>query len=929
MAFELGELLVKAHLINQEQLTKAREEQKSSGLGIAEVLQRLGFTTETHIIKCLSQQFGVPWIDLRHVVIDPDVARTVPLDLATKYNVIPVSRNATTLALAMSDPSNLFAMDEISFMTGYRVEPRVASEEAIRLKIEQHFDRQFGSPQEPTGRSKPMRADVAKEEQRVGLYAGPERQPVPLEGVKIDAKILGHASRVTMAQRFRNAEKVPIEAVYVFPVPANAALCGLAMRVGERRIEGQVWEREKAFEIYDDAMAAGHGAVLLDAERPNIFTASVGNVLPGQEVVVELTWAAELPVEGEAIRFMVPTTVAPRYAPEEDRRGVSPTPAERVSPPLDLAVPYGLQLDVDIELPCPVRAVESPSHPVRLELDGTRAHVTLSHDTVAMDRDFVLLVTPQESGKPQVLVERNEDGLTTAAVTFVPHLEGVGSNSEVVFLVDRSGSMGGDSIEQVRAALELCLRSLHEGDRFNIVGFGSHFSAIFPESREYSQATLDEASAHVQTLEANMGGTEILPALRLVLEWEPVAGLPRQVVLLTDGEVSNEAAVIELAEKHRAHTRIFSFGIGVGASEHLVRSVARVTLGEAEFVHPGERIEPKVLRQFARLERPAVRDVKVEWEGLTVKLHAPHRPPAIFNGEPAVLYGRLEGGAGTLTLSGTVDGKTVSWSLPVDTTNASPGEMLATLAARAAIRDLEEGTSALHESGRGSAQRGRREERIKKEIIALATTYKLASSATSFVAVEAREGAEGQPAAELRRVPVALTHGWGGVEAPAAFSMPVAPQAAMPSEYVVYKKVMEDLTVADADSLAFREDIEGPYLRKRRLVAPAPSGPHLAIVRLQQADGSWKLDQRLAHALGVKPADLGRIANSLGGGKASEEVAATAAAIHFLRTHAAGFEEEWRLPALKGEAVISRFFAHDLGIDRPAFERQIKGLWRV
>jgi Ca-activated chloride channel family protein len=746
-----------------------------------------------------------------------------------------------------------------------------------------------------------MRATAAVQEPKVGLYAGPERQPVPLEGVKIDARILGHASRVTMAQRFRNAEKVPIEAVYVFPVPADAAVCGLAMRVGERRIEGQVLEREKAFVAYDDAMAAGHGAVLLDAERPNIFTASVGNVLPGQEVVVELTWEAELPVEGDAIRFMVPTTVAPRYAPKEDLRGVSPTPAERVSPPVELDVPYGLQLDVDIELPCAVRAVESPSHPVRLELDGTRAHVTLSHDTVAMDRDFVLLITPQESGKPQVLLERNKDGLATAAVTFVPYLEGAASNSEVVFIVDRSGSMGGDSIEQVRAALELCLRSLHEGDRFNIVGFGSHFEALF------------------------------LPALRFVLEREPAAGLPRQVVLLTDGEVSNEAAVIELAEKHRAHTRIFTFGIGAGASEHMVRSVARVTLGEAEFIHPGERIEPKVLRQFARLGRPAVRDVKVEWEGLAVKLHAPHRPPAIFNGEPAVLYARFEGGGGTVTLSGTVDGKTVSWSLPVDTSSASSGEMLATLAARTAIRDLEEGTSALHEGGRGSAQRGRREERIKKEIITLATAYGLASRQTSFVAVEVREGAEGQPAAELRRVPVALTHGWGGIRRH-DLSQTARFQAAMSSSLrqmqVPMAQELPTLDAAPLESMRFKRVTEGPYLLKRRPAPPAPSGPHLAIVRLQEADGSWKLDGALVKILGVARADLRRITNLLGGGEVSEEIVATAAAIHFLCTRAAEFEDEWRLVVQKAEAFINRFLAHHPKVQRAEVDLQVASLFK-
>ena len=385
----------------------------------------------------------------------------------------------------------------------------------------------------------------------VGLVTGPDRHAIPLKGVKVKAEILGYASRVTVAQRYRNDEAVPVEAVWIFPVPEAAAVCGFAMLVGERRIEGRVLERDKAFEAYDDALAAGHGAALLDQERPNVLTASLGNLLPGQEAVVEVTWVAELAREGEAIRFLLPTTVAPRYAPEEDTRGVSPTPAERVSPPVELAVPYGLELEVDIALPGALRAVESPSHRVRVALDGTRARVTLAHEVAAMDRDFVLLVTPVEASMPQALLERNADGLTTAMVSFVPSFESSRHPKEVVFLVDRSGSMDGSSIEQVRAALQLCLRSLREGDRFNIVGFGSTHSALFPESCPYGQATLDEAAAHVDAMQADLGGTEILPALHWVLEHAPAASLQREVVLLTDGEVSNDDAVVALAADHK------------------------------------------------------------------------------------------------------------------------------------------------------------------------------------------------------------------------------------------------------------------------------------------------------------------------------------------------------------------------------------------
>jgi type IV pilus assembly protein PilB len=139
MALKLGELLLKAQLINQQQLTKALDEQKNTGGKLGEILQKLGYVTEDDIIECLSHQFGVPSINLRHFEIDSNVARLIPVDLARKYNVIPVNKTGATLTLAMTDPTNIFAMDEITFMTGYRVEPVVASEEAIRETIDRHF----------------------------------------------------------------------------------------------------------------------------------------------------------------------------------------------------------------------------------------------------------------------------------------------------------------------------------------------------------------------------------------------------------------------------------------------------------------------------------------------------------------------------------------------------------------------------------------------------------------------------------------------------------------------------------------------------------------------------------------------------------------------------------------------------------------------
>jgi hypothetical protein len=429
---------------------------------------------------------------------------------------------------------------------------------------------------------------------------------VPLAGVSIEAEINGFCARVAVAHRYVNRETTPIEAVYVFPLSEGAAVCGFEAVVDGTLVVGEVQEREKAFETYDEAMEQGHGAFLLDEERPDIFQASVGNLLPGKEVLVRLTYVTELAIDAGRVRFTIPTAVSPRYAPGADRTGVGRPDAQALNPPVAWTVPYGLDLSMRIAMPGRVMAIESPSHPIALTINEHDAAVTLAQNQAALDRDFVLAIQAAETDSPQALIERGDDGHETVAVSFVPAFTETTAPAEVIFVVDRSGSMGGTSIQEVRNALQLCLRSMISGCRFNIIGFGATYESLFSETRVYDQTSLDAADKHVANLRANLGGTEILPALKFALEQPRDAELPRQIVVLTDGQVSNTDAVLALVAAHATDTRLFTFGIGAGASEHLVRGLARAGGGTAEFIYPGERIEPKVVRQFGRLLSPAV-----------------------------------------------------------------------------------------------------------------------------------------------------------------------------------------------------------------------------------------------------------------------------------------------------------------------------------
>lgn len=586
-----------------------------------------------------------------------------------------------------------------------------------------------------------------------GLFAGD--LAIPLEGVRVDARLADLAVEVVVTQRYRNREAVPVEAVYVFPLEATAAVSGFSARVGDRLVVGRVEEREAAFAIYDDAMADGHGAFLLDQERPNIFTASIGNLRPGEAVEVELRYVALATVMGPATRLMIPTTVTPRYVPADAGVEVGQPDAERVNPEVRREVPYGLTLSVDVTTASRLVGVSSPSHPIATRLRDGGATVELGQEDAALDRDFVLLVEVEAAHRPRAVVAREEDGARVCMVSFAPDPATVPEQgSEVLFLLDCSGSMGGDAIAQARRALELCVRALSARDTFNVTRFGSQHESLWSAPRPLDDANLDAAIAWVRASAANLGGTEVLRPLQELIERPVDPERARQVLLLTDGAVSNEAQVIALAERNASGARIFSFGIGAGASEHLVRGVATASRGAAEFIFPGERIEPKVLRMFNRVRTPALTDVAIDWGGLEVE-QRPRAAPPVFAGDLLTVFGRVRDGAAT-EVALTAGGQ--RWVVPIDLERAPAGGPVPTLWARAAIADLEAG------AGRGSSQRRpEADARRRGELVALARRYGLMSSATSYVAVEERaEGDRTSSPAALRRIPIALTVGYGG-----------------------------------------------------------------------------------------------------------------------------------------------------------------------
>jgi Ca-activated chloride channel family protein len=598
------------------------------------------------------------------------------------------------------------------------------------------------------------------ENQKAGLYTRDGAQ-VPLQGVDVSGELLGGHAHVRVRQRYRNAESRPVEAVYVFPLPSDATLTAFSMECAGRRIQGVLQEREQAFRTYDDAVSAGHGAALLDQERPNVFTAQVGNLLPGEETLVEVEFLQRVQAEEGCVRWALPTLVAPRYIPgtptgHRTAHGTAePTDAvpdaDRITPPVGDAR-YGLTLELLVALGGQV-VVESPSH--ALDVRGTEGgvRVRLAHAHVALDRDFVLTVRSHDASAaltPLVTHRRGQEP-GTFALTVVPDLLGMASapkRQEVVFVVDTSGSMAGESLPQAQAALRLCLRHLREGDRFNIFAFSSSYIFFSPQPVAFNQRTLEQADRWVASLHAD-GGTELLEPLE-----EAARSVPDGVVvLLTDGEVGNEAPILQAVLAARKTARVYSFGIGTNVSDVLLRDLARQTDGAVEFIHPGERIDDKVVAQFSKALAPRVTDVEARFEGVEASELAPEPTglPPLVDGVPWTLFGRYETpGRGRLLLKGRSGPETFSLSVPVHFPDVSERPAVEKLWAAERIR-----------SWQGASLVGRRAQALKERILKLALAHGIVTPYTSFVVVEQRTGARrasGQP--ETRVVPVHAPAGW-------------------------------------------------------------------------------------------------------------------------------------------------------------------------
>jgi Ca-activated chloride channel family protein len=502
--------------------------------------------------------------------------------------------------------------------------------------------------------------------------------------------------------------------------------------------------REEAQAVYDAAKASGRVASLLDQERPNIFTQSVANILPGEQVKITISYVETLKYEDGSYEFVFPMVVGPRYTPRapaaSQGSGVSPTQqvpdASRITPgPAADGMRSGhdISLEVSLDAGLAIDTVASGTHAIDVARpDVSRARIKLKNDSAIPNKDFILRY--EVSGRQisdALLTHRSSRGGFFTLILQPP--ERVTSEDvtpkELVFVLDTSGSMNGFPIEKAKETMKLALDNLYPADTFNVITFSGDTRILFPEPVPATPENLSRAKEFLAA-SVSYGGTEMMKAIKAALDPSDAQDHVRIVCFMTDGYVGNDMEIIAEIQKH-PKARVFAFGIGSSVNRFLLDKMAEQGRGEVDYVALNDDGSAAARRFHERVRNPLLTDISVDWGGLPVADVYPRRIPDLFGARPVILTGRFTAAAqGTLRLKGKMSGRDFVREIPVNFPESEPQhDVLASRWARTRIDDL----MAQDFSG---AQRGTMKPELKETITNLGLEFRLMTQFTSFVAVE-------------------------------------------------------------------------------------------------------------------------------------------------------------------------------------------------
>ncbi|VTU14807.1 marine proteobacterial sortase target protein [Variovorax sp. PBL-H6] len=560
----------------------------------------------------------------------------------------------------------------------------------------------------------------------------PAIDALPLKATEVDVKVSGVIADVTVTQTYRNEGTRAIEARYVFPGSTRAAVSGLHVRLGDRLIAAQIREKQQARIDYDAAKKEGKTAALLEQHLPNVFQMNVANILPGDDVKVELRYTELLVPQAGNYQFVFPMVVGPRYnSPQSSQRtakwvaqptlraGVAPNTSFRMKVALD--TPLGIQ-----EVRCATHAID-----VGKRDNDRHADITLARTgEPANDRDFVLdwRLAGEKIESGLMLYKGHGDNAENFFLAMVEPPKSVAANAilprDYIFVVDISGSMHGFPLDTAKVLLERLIGGLRPSDTFNVLLFSGSSKMLSPQSVPASRANIEQALSTIKNYSGG-GSTELIPALKRVYAEPKADEVSRTVVVVTDGYVTVEREAFDLVRRNLSKANVFAFGIGSSVNRHLMEGLARAGMGEP-FIITDPVQAPEQAARFKRMvESPVLTQVKAVFGGLDVYDVEPQALPDVLGERPVIVFGKWRGEPkGRVVIQGLAADGPYRQALAIDDKTRQDAAALRSLWARHRIASLSD-----QEALEGG-------DAFRQRITELGLRYGLLTQYTSFIAVD-------------------------------------------------------------------------------------------------------------------------------------------------------------------------------------------------
>ncbi|BHF79414.1 von Willebrand factor A domain-containing protein 5A [Sparganum proliferum] len=752
---------------------------------------------------------------------------------------------------------------------------------------------------------------------------------VPLKEISVHAEVHNLVADVTCKLVYKNDSKDLVETQFVFPIDSGAAVYNFEAEIGQKRLVAKCRERLEAKQTYQEAVDSGHTAFYLEEDElmGDTFAMKVGNIPPTETAVLKVQYFCQLQARNitndsgdcAVAVFALPSVLNPRYTPqssETDRQFGPPTEV----PLTTVTVPYKFSFSAGLTAQSPIISVNSAKDVLELKYQTEDKNLPLLLCKVISNPNKLMIAYEEGDSKEKSGIL----SLDCLTVDFLPVFkEETDTRNEVIFLIDRSGSMDGNNILQAKESLLLFLKSLPTDCRFQIVGFGSTFSALFDEPQDYTEDSMKAALEYQRKMSADMGGTEVFSALDSIYAKKITgAGWRRKIIFLTDGDIGNQTEVISLVRRNAKTTRLFAIGLGDGASTSLVTGVARAGGGKSAFVRNEQRLQPVVLHILQLALQPFASDVELTWsitggDGKVAMpvVTIPDQLPNLYSDSYATVIGLVANPkklklAGTVTLKFEVNGQTFTnianvaeAELPRQNASGDLRLVFHRQAAKIQILELSDRHASLVKTSKVDEKEEKEAERIQKKIVALSTSTNVISRFTAFVGVDPEKLDCDDLIKVMEHIPRWTKTKTSRDNAASGMLCSRAPAVECFATDVAmsyYARSFQSFGAALVIMACAAPDLSDTMAGNEE----SPKDVLLAVAELQDLNGFWKLETGLADLFdcqldklkSAKPQKLTGL---------EDAVWATALVVAFLKTKVADRRLEWQLMSKKAQTWLA------------------------